>query len=394
MLTNFTDRARHAMAAAKQESVRYRHEYVGTEHILLGLVDDPSGEVAGVLKTVGVDPQCIRQEIEGLIAPGHASISTDELPLTPRAQKSIEIAAEEARDLQQTHVDAGHLLLGLMREERGVAGRVLLNLGLKLSELREEVLKIRQAQMKLVERAVRPIPASATRKRKMREELLAHLSGIYEEEQARVGNPAAALREAAKRFGEPAALSRELASTLSLSERVNYYINRSLGWRAPESATHYTLRFATQVTSFVAAILCLAAAVIVLLDGGHVRLLIALRPMIAILPFMFVDAFLLGLLYFKLRDAICGAPWARKSLSRAIVREAMIALITFGTALAFNVLASIPSALAPRALYMSMAIAAVAAIVFPIVARVNGPDEIGDAVWASLDIDDSNPEAA
>jgi fumarate reductase subunit C len=286
------------------------------------------------------------------------------------------------------------LLLGLMREPYGVAAQVLIKLGLNLREVREEVLKIRRAQMKLVERAVRPVRASAVRKRKMREELLAHLSGIYEEEHARLGNPPAALRAAADRFGDPAALAGELNCALPFSEKANYFINRSLGWRPPESAAHYMLRFATGLTAIVAVFFCLMILACVFLKDGSDKALILARPIVGFLPFLFVDTLVLGLLYFKLRDAICGAPWERKSMPQAVVRGALIALVTFGTAIAFNVTASIPSPSAPRALYISLAIAAVAAIVFPTVARVNGPVEIADIVWARLDLEQSKPDIA
>ena len=150
----------------------------------------------------------------------------------------------------------------------------------------------------------------------MREELLSHLTGIYEEELARLGNPTVALRAAADRFGDPATLASELNETLPLAERATYFINRSQGQRPHESVPHYMLRLATGMTAFVAAFFCcLVLVALFLKDGWNVSLILA-KPLIGILPFMFVDVFLLGLLYFKLRDAICGAPWARKSWPR------------------------------------------------------------------------------
>jgi ClpA/ClpB-like protein len=395
MFKDFTDRARDALTAAQQESRRYRHGYVGTEHILLGLVGDSLGEVAGVFKTLGVDPWRIRQGIEALIAPNADAVAKGELPFTPRATRAIEIASEEARYANQKQVDATHLLIGLLRESDGVAGKVLIGLGLNLNEVREAVLKIRHEQMKLVERTVRPVRASATRKRKMREELLAHLTGIYEEELNRSDSPTVALQAAARRFGDPASLTSELNSALPFAERVSHFIDRSVGWRPPESAARYMLRVSTGITAFVAIFLfCCLIPVGVFLSYGWSAVLILGRPLVGGLPFMFVDVWVLGVLYYKLRDTMCGAPWTRKSLPRAMGWAALSALVAFGTAIAFNAVAQLDTNSASRAFYVSLVAAAVTAIVFPIVACTSGPDEIDDTVWACLNLREAVPETA
>ena len=143
---------------------------------------------AGLFSAFGVDaaPNS-RASFESSCNAARTPSLLSEIPLTPRAKVAIEIAAEEARDANQKQVDAAHLLLGLLREPDGVAAKVLVGLGLDLIEVREAVLKIRHEQMKLVERTVRPVHASVARKRKMREELLAHLTGIYEEELTALG---------------------------------------------------------------------------------------------------------------------------------------------------------------------------------------------------------------
>jgi Clp amino terminal domain, pathogenicity island component len=394
MFTQFTDRATRAIALAKQEAVQLRHNYVGTEHVLLGLVGEGSGAAADALRSLGVGASQLRDEIERLIQRGVEPILTHDPPLTPRATAAIEFATDEARSLQQAHVDAGHLLLGLLRERDGVAGRVLVNLGLKLPELREEVLKIRRAQMRIVERVVRPVRASAVRKRKMREELLAHFSGIYEREQARLNDPAQALKAAANRFGDPTALANELNSALPFAEKATYFINRNSGRRPQESVVRYMLRFAIGMTAFVAIFLfCCLIPVAFLKDGGRAILFLA-RPLAGSLPFMFIDIWILGMLYFKLRDAMCGAPWARKSRPLTIVWGALIAVVAFGTAIGFNAMAKLDGSAAASEVYISVAVSATAAIVFPIVACVSGPEEIGDEAWASLDLDTSAAEIA
>jgi ATP-dependent Clp protease ATP-binding subunit ClpC len=142
MFERFTERARKVMALANQEAQRFNHEYIGTEHILLGLVKEGSGVGANVLKTLDVDLRKVRLEVEKVVKSGPDMISMGKLPQTPRAKKVIEYAIEEARTLSHNYVGTEHLLLGLIREHDGVAAQVLRNLGLKLEEVREEVLNI------------------------------------------------------------------------------------------------------------------------------------------------------------------------------------------------------------------------------------------------------------
>ncbi|MHC4910229.1 MAG: ATP-dependent Clp protease ATP-binding subunit [Planctomycetota bacterium] len=142
MFERLTDRARKVMALANQEAQRFNHEYIGTEHILLGLVKEGSGVGANVLKNLGVDLRRVRLEVEKLVKSGPEMVTMGKLPQTPRAKKVIEYAIEEARSLNHNYVGTEHLLLGLLREHDGVAAQVLMNLGLKLEEVREEVLNL------------------------------------------------------------------------------------------------------------------------------------------------------------------------------------------------------------------------------------------------------------
>src|ERR671916_361186 len=142
MFERFTDRARKVMALANQEAQRFNHEYIGTEHILLGLVKEGSGVGANVLKNLDVDLRKVRLEVEKLVKSGPDMVTMGKLPQTPRAKKVIEYAMEEARNLNHNYVGTEHLLLGLLREQEGVAAQVLMNLGLKLEEVREEVLNL------------------------------------------------------------------------------------------------------------------------------------------------------------------------------------------------------------------------------------------------------------
>ncbi|MCU0959042.1 MAG: ATP-dependent Clp protease ATP-binding subunit [Pirellulaceae bacterium] len=142
MYERFTDRARKVMQLANQEAQRFNHEYIGTEHILLGLVKEGSGVAANVLKNLDVDLRKIRLEVEKLVQSGPEMVTMGKLPQTPRAKKVIEYSMEEARNLNHNYVGTEHILLGLLREQEGVAAQVLMNLGLKLEDVREEVLNL------------------------------------------------------------------------------------------------------------------------------------------------------------------------------------------------------------------------------------------------------------
>jgi len=146
MFERFTDRARKVMALANQEAQRFNHEYIGTEHILLGLAEEGAGCAANVLKTLGLDLGKLRREVEKLVKTGPEPGTMGKLPQTPRAKRVIEFAIEESRRLHHKYVGTEHLLLGLLRERDGVAAQVLMNLGVKLETVRDELLKWLGAQ--------------------------------------------------------------------------------------------------------------------------------------------------------------------------------------------------------------------------------------------------------
>jgi four helix bundle protein len=142
MYERFTDRTRKVMALANQEARRFNHEYIGTEHILLGLVLEGSSTGATVMKNLGVDLAALRAEVEKLVQSGPKLVATAKLPQTPRAKHVIEYAIEEARALNHNYVGTEHILLGLLRERDGIAAQVLTNLGLGLEAVRYEVLRL------------------------------------------------------------------------------------------------------------------------------------------------------------------------------------------------------------------------------------------------------------
>ena len=141
MFDRFTDRAKKVMSFARQEAMKFNHEYIGTEHILLGLVQEGSGVAANVLKNMSVDLEKIRHEVEKIVKTGPSMVTMGQLPFTPRAKKVLELSMEEASQLSHNYIGTEHLLLGLIRENEGIAAQVLTNLGVKLDEVREEVLE-------------------------------------------------------------------------------------------------------------------------------------------------------------------------------------------------------------------------------------------------------------
>jgi ATP-dependent Clp protease ATP-binding subunit ClpC len=148
------------MQLANQEAQRFNHEYIGTEHILLGLIKEGSGVAAQVLKNLDINLQMVRLEVEKIVQAGPAKLTTGKLPQTPRAKKVIEYAIEEARNFNHNYVGSEHVLLGLIREEEGVAAQVLLNLGLRLEDVREEVLTLLSHGMKPADQ---PVPSTSER---------------------------------------------------------------------------------------------------------------------------------------------------------------------------------------------------------------------------------------
>ncbi|HEY4215919.1 MAG TPA: ATP-dependent Clp protease ATP-binding subunit [Gemmatimonadaceae bacterium] len=140
---NFTERVRKVLAMAREEAARLHHEYVGTEHILLGLIREGEGVAATVLQNLSVELDDIQQKIEETVKKGKAGQTTGpDLPYTSRAKKVLELAMSEARELNHSYVGTEHLLLGLLREEKGIAAQVLTDAGVNLDAARAETLRI------------------------------------------------------------------------------------------------------------------------------------------------------------------------------------------------------------------------------------------------------------
>lgn len=138
---DFNPAAEHVLELARKEPKRFHHHFVGTEHVLLGLLQSESASPFRILHGLGLNVETVRLEIEKCIGLGSAQEPPAKIPFTPRARRALELAAREAKTMKHTRIGPEHILLGLLMEGHGVAGMVLKNLGVKVSAAREEILK-------------------------------------------------------------------------------------------------------------------------------------------------------------------------------------------------------------------------------------------------------------
>ena len=141
MFERFTDRARRVVVLAQEEARTLNHNYIGTEHILLGLIHEGEGVAARALKSLGISLQAVRQQVEEIIGQGQQPLS-GHFPFTPRAKKVLELAWREAQQLGHNYIGTEHILLGLIHEGEGVAAQVLVNLGAGLEPVRQQVVDL------------------------------------------------------------------------------------------------------------------------------------------------------------------------------------------------------------------------------------------------------------
>src|SRR4051794_29498698 len=141
MMNNFTPRAQHVLALARKEADRFNHNYVGTEHLLLGLIKLGQGVAVNVLQKMGLDLETVRMEVEKQVGSGPDQKMVGNIPYTPRVKKVLALAGKEAKALNHSYVGTEHILLGLLREGEGVAARVLKNLEIDIERTRNEILK-------------------------------------------------------------------------------------------------------------------------------------------------------------------------------------------------------------------------------------------------------------
>ncbi|MDO5498833.1 MAG: Clp protease N-terminal domain-containing protein, partial [Propionibacteriaceae bacterium] len=141
MFERFTDRARRVVVLAQDEARMLNHNYIGTEHILLGLIHEGEGVAAKALESLGISLEAVREKVEEIIGHGQQS-PTGHIPFTPRAKKVLELSLREALQLNHSYIGTEHILLGLIREGEGVAAQVLVKLGADLNRVRNQVLQL------------------------------------------------------------------------------------------------------------------------------------------------------------------------------------------------------------------------------------------------------------
>jgi ATP-dependent Clp protease ATP-binding subunit ClpA len=143
MFERFTDKARHVVVLAQEEARLLRHDYIGTEHLLLGLIHEGNGVAARALEALGIDLATVRRHVEELVGQGSAeSQRAKHIPFTPQAKKVLQLALREAVQLGHNYIGTEHILLGLIREDDGPAAQVLARLGADLDGVRTEVARL------------------------------------------------------------------------------------------------------------------------------------------------------------------------------------------------------------------------------------------------------------
>jgi hypothetical protein len=374
-----------AVALGREEALKFGHAYVGTEHLLLGLIGEESGIVANVLSTFRVTGAAIRSEIERLVSPGPAQHVSSDLELTPRAKRALGIAADESRNLCQEFIGPEHLLVGLLSEGTGVAAQVLEKLGVRFDELGRQAFKTRIEQMKIVERAIRPVRASVSRKRKMREELLAHFTAIYDEELLRLHDSVAAIKEAKQRFGSPEELANELGVALPWAESGNYFMERLFGWCAPEPVARHLMHLSMLIFAAFA-VASTFAAISIACCSGHGLDWFSVRVFVYLTVSAPIGQFIFGLVYFELRNSLLGAFGRKKSTPRSIALACVLGLFGFIGSLAFVAVLGWNYASATPVLMLSALGGALMGVSYWLMAWFRGPTEVRDAQWELLDL--------
>jgi ATP-dependent Clp protease ATP-binding subunit ClpC len=163
MFERFTERARQVVVLAQDEARALKHNYIGTEHILLGLLREEEGLAARVLESLDVTVEDVRAQVARIVGRGDEEVTTGQMPLTPRSKKVFELSLREALSLNHNYVGTEHILLGLVRENEGVATRILLDFDADAEKIRNEVIRVLSGPNRRESTATRrPVPAVST----------------------------------------------------------------------------------------------------------------------------------------------------------------------------------------------------------------------------------------
>ena len=202
MFERFTDRARRVVVLSQEEARRLDHNYIGTEHLLLGLLAEEDGVAAQALRAMDISLEAARSGVEDIIDPGDGAPS-GHMPFTPRAKKVLELSLREALQLGHNYIGTEHILLGLIREGQGVAAQVLQKLGADLGRVRQQVIEILSARAAEAPQDVRSVSGKA---------VAVALEGDIRDEELR-----AVLAQALERL---ASLDREVTALRNLVEDI------------------------------------------------------------------------------------------------------------------------------------------------------------------------------
>ena len=142
MFKRFTERARRIVILSREEAERYSHEYLGTEHLLLGVLKDGGGIAISVLNKMGVDIKTLKEKVEKSLPQSSSSLNIGDIPFTSRAKKVLEVSVEEARSLGHNYIGTEHILLGLIKEKDGQASKIFNSFGIYYPETRENILNV------------------------------------------------------------------------------------------------------------------------------------------------------------------------------------------------------------------------------------------------------------
>lgn len=246
----------------------------------------------------------------------------------------------------------------------------------------------RLAQMKIVERVVRPVLANSARKRRMRDELLAHLSAIYDEELVRSGDPAVAANAAAERFGDPAELTVELQSTVPQHERLAYRFESWFGWHPPETAVSWMTRVSLQLCVLMLLLGVLVATIVMREIGWSYGVWLAVRPLAAAAIVLPISLFSYGVCYYKIRNHFFGVFGSQKSWPNVVLWAALLNFTTVASGLIFLMISYGSLAAAAAAFYPILVFGLIWAASAVVFAPIFGPREIRDTTWALLDLDE------
>jgi ATP-dependent Clp protease ATP-binding subunit ClpC len=223
----------------------------------------------------------------------------------------------------------------------------------------------------------------------MRDEMLAHLSALYDEELTRSGDPTKAVNNAAERFGNPTELTAELQATVPKLEQWEMRLDRTFGWRPPETATRWMLRLSTQLL-LVMMTACLIAAMFVFCEfGWSENVILVIRPIVALTIALPVSFFASGICYYRIRNSLVGVFGIRKSTGCALLWAALLAIATNAVGIGFLGMAygGLPNHASDFFWILAMFGVMWAAFAF-LHAHANGPQEIRDTTWALLDLGD------